>query len=143
MSEQNTNRPVILWDCDGDAEQLNHSDKNDAIEAALCGSNRWNGTITVYGFARMVVPKPSEEDAETLVDEVFEGRWEEYIGEDGPALTDRMNEAALQFLTVLQEEFVPWACEQVTFEEVDIVEWIARKRPDWVKERSTNPISPE
>lgn len=130
------NCSVILWDCSDDAEVLYHKTQNEAIETFLddLAPDEREETVTVYGYARMVVPKPGLSDAKDLVDETFEGRWEEFIGEDGPDITDRMNEAALTFLTVLHEEFTPWACEQITSEEVNVAAWVAENRPDWLKE---------
>lgn len=129
MNEQ----PVILWDCQEDAENLNHATQDEAIESYLDGSNRWEGKITVYGYARMIVPKPDEFTAERLVEDHILTFFEELIGEDGLDITDRMKEAALTFLDVLHEEFVPHACEQVASEEIDVADWIAENRPNWLE----------
>jgi len=125
-----TDRPVILWDCDDSAEQLNYSTKKVAIEAHLDGREQWDGTVTVYGYARMIVPKPTMDDAVELVENWFEYRWEEYIGEDGPDTPDSTVEAAHKFLIVMHKEFVPWACEVVTSEEVNVAAWVAENRPN-------------
>lgn len=135
MSGEAAERPVVFWDCSNDAEVLYYSTKKEAIESHLDDSDKLAGKITVYGYARMVIPEPTESDVMDLVEEFFEGRWEEYVGEDAPDITDRMQEAAQQFFTVMREEFVPWACEQVTSEEVDVLAWIKENRPDWLEEK--------
>ena len=137
MTTEKPDRPVILWDCDEDAVSLHYETKKEAIESFLDDTplEDQGETITVFGYARMIVPQPDEANAESLVEEEFlGGLWEEYIGEDGPDITARMNEAALAFLTVLHEEFVPWACEQVSSEKINVAEWIAENRPDWLEQ---------
>ena len=128
-------RPVILWDCDDSAEELTWSDKNKAIEAYLDGNlDEHSGTITVYGYARKYPPKPDMDDASEQVIHWFETNWVEYQGEEEPDISNITVEAALEFLTVLHRNYVPWACEQVTSEEIDVSAWIAEHRPHWLKE---------
>lgn len=140
MSGKATERPVVFWDCSDHAEVLHHSTKKEAIEDHLDSifadepADR-KEKITVYGYAHMVVPAPTQGDAVELVEEWFEGHWEEYVGEDGPNIPNGTYEAALIFLAVLHRYFVPWACEQVTSEEVDVLAWIEDNRPDWLEEK--------
>ncbi len=136
MNEPKTERPVILWDCDEWTENLEHSEKKDAIESYLDGRDKWDGTITVYGYARMIAPAPTMDDAVDLVNEWFEMKWEDLQGEDGPVAPNSTCDAALEFLTVLHKDFVPWACEVVTSEEVNVAEWIAENRPDWLEHKA-------
>jgi len=66
-------RKIVLWDCNKDAEELYFKSKDEAVEAWLyeMGGTR-DGELTVYGYARMIVPPPTEEDADRLVEEWFE-----------------------------------------------------------------------
>ena len=131
-----TDRPVAYWDCCDDAEILYHDEKFEAIEAYLDGGDRWDGTITVHGFARMVVPEPIDGDANELINSHFEGSWEEYLSPvDSPITTERMLAAARIFLRVMHEDFEPWVCEIVTSEEVDVAAWIAEHRPKWLEKK--------
>ena len=123
---------VVFWDCDDGAEIFSHTTKEGAIEAYLDGIDLFDGKIKAYGYARMVVPKPTMEDAVILVEDWFESHWEELQGDDGPDAPNSTCEAALAFLTVLHKNFVPWVCEIVTSEEVDIAEWIRTHRADWL-----------
>ncbi|HDY65352.1 MAG TPA: hypothetical protein ENH84_03850 [Phycisphaerae bacterium] len=132
MNEPKTERPVVFWDCDDDAEILNYSEKNNAIEMHLDGRDKWDGTITVYGYARMIAPVP---DAETVLENIFEGEWEEYVNENWPGRSIRMSQIAQQFVEAIHAEFKPWVCEVVTSEEVDVAEWIAENRPTWLEDR--------
>ncbi|KKN17976.1 hypothetical protein LCGC14_0960340 [marine sediment metagenome] len=128
-----SDRAVVFWSCKDSDEYLHHTTKEEAIEDCLDGIDVLDGTVTVYGYARMIVSKPGISDADDLLDEFLCGNWEEYISEDGPDITDRMQDAALTFLAVVHEEFIPWSCEVVTTEEVDVAAWITDHRPDWIK----------
>ena len=133
-------RPVILWDCDDSAENLNWDTRDKAIEAYLDGNlDEISGTITVYGYARMIAPEPDMDDALELVADWFERNWVELQGEDGTDTPDSTVDSAMEFLTVLHKEFVPGACEQVTSEEVDVSAWIAEHWPDWLKGKDEAP----
>ena len=129
-------RQVVFWECHQNAEILHHENENEAIEAYLddCDMENEKETITVYGFARMIVPKPTKSDVGYLVAELLETHWEEFTGEEEPDITPRMNEAALTFLTVLHEEFESWACEEIESHEINVVDWIKMNRPDWNEE---------
>ncbi len=130
-------RQVVFWECHQNAEVLHHETKNEAIENYLDGIDLEDEeeTVLVYGFARMVAPKPNKSDADYVVEDWFETHWEEFIGEDVPDITARMNEAALTFLTVLHDEFVPWACEEIESDEINVADWIKENRPDWLKDK--------
>ncbi len=128
-------RPVILWDCDYGAETLHHSTMDEAIEAEL--DQNWDQDeegqkIKVYGYARMIAPGIN---VEPFLEEFFERQWEELQDEDGVDVTAGMRFAAETFLDTMHQEFVPWACEQVTSEEIDVSAWIKEHRPDWLKDR--------
>ena len=142
MVEQ-AERQVVFWDCDDGAEILYHDTKDEVLEAYLDSVDRdkWERVITVYGYARMIVPEPDDSDAASVAEETLDCRWEDFIGEDGSDVTDRMKEAALTFLKVLHEEFVPWACEVVTSEEVDVAAWIKEHRPDWLEQQKGEKIA--
>jgi len=127
MAEKNK-REVAFWDSDPDVEVLYNGTLEEAIEAFLEDSGATTGEITFYGFSLMEVPEPTEYDAMRLVEGVFEEKWEEYQGEDGVDITDNMVAAALTFLKVLHEEFVPWPCEITTEENVDIAAWLESKQ---------------
>lgn len=133
MTEKATDQPVVFWDCKDDAEVLYHPTRKGAIEYYLDGADMWDGTIKVYGYAHMVASKPTMDDAVELVNQWFEMNWEELQGEEGFDAPNSTVEAALVFLTVLHKDFVPWACEQVTSEEVNVTAWIAENRPDWLE----------
>ncbi len=125
---------VILWDCNDDAEVLHHPTKNEAIEAYLDDQvDVRDGTIQVYGSARMIAPAPGMDDAVDLVQQFFDMNWEELQGEDGWEAPNSTVEAALEFLTVLHRDFVPWACEIVTTDQIGVYAWIAEHRPDWLE----------
>ena len=136
--DETTDRPVILWDCSDDVESLYHKTQKEAIEAFLddIDPEDREETVMVYGYARMIVPKPTMADAADLVENWFGNNWEEFQGEDGPDTPNSTAVAAHQFLTVLHRDFKPWSCEQVTSEEVNVAAWIAENRPDWLENKT-------
>lgn len=119
-------RPVVFWDCDDGVEELNHTSKDAAIEAYLddLAEDHLPDTVILYGYARMTPSEPTMEDAVDLVDTFFEGNWEDFQGEDQPDTPNSTCEAALEFLKVLHKDFVPWACELIESEQVDVKLWI-------------------
>ena len=124
-------RKIVFWDCDDDAEILHHETEYEAIEAHLDGiyPAEWGETITVYGFARKITPKI---DPDRVLEYIEEHEWEEFIREDGMDITPRMKEAAQTFVDILHEEFVPWRCDRVSSEEIDVAAWVKEHCPHWL-----------
>ena len=119
---------VVCWDAP-EAERIEHEDIDDAIEAILDGDHPDHDhpdVIEVAGYARMVVeagwPRPGD-----LVEHVLQNVDEEHgdpNGERDP-ITERMLDAAREFLAVVAAEYVPWACEEVVRVRVDVAAWLA------------------
>lgn len=126
-------REIVFWGCDKFAERLYFAEKDEAIEAGLEGSNQWDGMLTVYGWARMVI---SSVPAEEMMIEWLLEYWEEYIDpENEPDVTEGMCTAAKEFIAVMVKEFKSWSCEIIHSEEIDAAGWIAEKRPMWQQDR--------
>lgn len=127
-------RKVELWDCDDGAEFLIHRDMDDAIESHLDGTGQTEGTLKVYGFARMKIPD-NYLDEGRLVEDVLERLDEEFGNwEEGTEPTEAMLEAARTFHKAIIAEYSVWTCEVVETVEVDVAEWILKERPDWTEE---------
>ena len=128
-------REIVWWDCDRDAEGLQHDNREDAIAAWLDGRDLRSGSVVVYGYARMGFGKV-EWEIDDVISALLEGQWAE-LGdpENGPDVTRRMLDAARAFVEIMREEFTVWACEIVYSEIVDVAAWIAKYRPEWAAKR--------
>ena len=110
-----------------EAERIDHDDLDEAIGAILDDAHPDRpDEIEVAGYARMVVeagwPRPGD-----LVEHVLQNVDEEHgdpNGERDP-ITERMLDAAREFLAVVAAEYVPWACEEVVRVRVDVAAWLA------------------
>ena len=128
-------REIVWWDCDRDAEGLQHDNREDAIATWLDARDLRSGSVVVYGYARMGFGKV-EWEIDNVINALFEGPWAE-LGdpENGPDVTRRMLDAARAFVEIMREEFTVWACEVVHSEDVDVAAWIAEHRPEWAAKR--------
>ena len=132
MSEK---RKVVIWGCDPDAEVLSDHTREEAIESFLDGRDLWEGTIQVYGYARMI-PERGDWAVDNVIEALMEGTWEElHDPENGPEITEGMIEAAKVFVAAMAKELHVWACEIITSEDVDVAEWIKKNRPDWKEKK--------
>jgi len=101
---------AVLFTCERDAEVLEHSDPDDAVESYLdqCG-DPLPEKVTVYGYARLAV-EPGELDP------------------------GRVLAAAREFCEAIRREYPVWRCEEVEQTEVDVATWVEGHRPDWLGE---------
>lgn len=130
------NREIVYWDCSYH-EQLTYEDQDEAIEAYLDDLDDVKNlpeTIEVNGYARMVF-NPAHCHALT---HVLEHMDEEYGDPDGGYTepTEAMKAAEKVFLEAVAKEYTPWACEVVKTIKVNVKEWIAKNRPDWLEEEA-------
>ena len=132
MSEE---REIVYWDADGE-ERLTHDDRDEAIESILENSDQGDGDLEICGYARMALPG-TERMADEVLEHLFEYTLEEYSDPEGDydaGQTDAMKAAAIKFIEVFKAEYVPWACEIVKRETIDVEEWIKENRPDWLEQ---------
>lgn len=140
---------VVFWDCVPDKERLYHSDREDAIEDHLDQMLNPKMTaadvlaalpekVTVYGWARTEVDraKLAKLLSESALEDLLERLDEDYGDPDGDPTdpTEKMQQAEAAFIRVVLDEYVPWSCEKVCEEEVDVEAWVRRYRPDWLKD---------
>ena len=79
-------------------------------------------TLTMIGWRRML----AHADPDWVLEVVLENLDEELAdpdGFDGTRPTQAMKEAAEAFCSVIMREYVPWACEEVCREVVNVKEW--------------------
>jgi hypothetical protein len=125
-------RKIVFWS-DGVSERLCWETENDCIEGMLDGMNRpWPDRITICGFARMIVDVGGCDVLERML-EILD---EEYGNPDGreDEPTPAMLEAEKAFLAVMQREYRPWACEEITSKEIEVMPWVREHAPNWLTE---------
>lgn len=133
-------RPVVIWHWRDDEEELPACDDVDeavynAIHAAgwgMCGKLERPGmleeTVTVYGFARMAPTVL----AWRYLEQALEDLDEEHSDGSATKPTPAMIEAADAFASAIEREYVSWACEVVEKRVVNVREWCAAHRPEWL-----------
>ena len=124
---------IAYWDCDDSTERLWHEDKDEAIESHLEGLEDVyeNGEeIEVYGYKRGEVN--IQRFHEYILEAAHDYLGERYDGEDGHEQCDRIEEAALKFVTTYVENYSVWGCELVKTEKVNVKEWIQKHKPEWL-----------
>lgn len=131
--------PDTYFSTDKAAEVLTHETLFDAV---LDHADAWKpeinpgDTVTIYEYRRKILP-PLEamlrfwSPLEGLLDAIDD---DEYgCPEDPTVATEAMVKAERAFMEVVRAEYVPWCCELVDEQEVDLYAWCQEHRPDWVK----------
>lgn len=144
-------REAIFWTCDDDAETLSHTDMDEAVEEHLdkffdfrepasAALARMPETVTAYGMSRRTIPEGEPAlDVDALVERILEDLAEEYGDPDGcydPLDSDGAEAVKLMagaLMATVRARYRSWSCEQTTEVEVNVKEWIAENRPDWLE----------
>lgn len=139
-----------FWTCKEDAEQLDCSDEDEAIEEYLDFSLHPNmtaaqamaalpKTVEVYGYTRDEGPDEKEKNswALGLTEQLLEWIDDEYGDPDGE--TDNENEPevkniAREMVDKALENYTIWRCHKVCTKTVDVEEWVKKERPDWLED---------
>ena len=142
-------RKVVIWHYRNDEEDLpSCDDPDEALVNAIdeqaglvyvddSGTQRLeephllDDEITLYGFARM----PVKVDGERILENVLENLDDDH-GQPGPGPgtkpTPAMTEAAHAFAIAIEDGYESWACEVIEKRVVNVREWCAVHRPDWL-----------
>lgn len=131
-------KEIIFWGQVED-ERLTYREMDDAIESILDGVDCIDDlpeTIEVCGFARLKLPK-IESEATHVLGHILEGLDEEHGNPEGSytEVTNRMKKAAIEFVTVILDEYTSWACEIVKTEQINVKAWIKENRQDWLEDK--------
>jgi len=128
-------REIVFWDC-MDSETLVHEDQDEAIEFFLdsmmkplvpIGDQDLPETVEVKGYARVLAGITADD----VLGYAFDELGSEYgYCQDEP--TESQKKAAADFVEKFMADYP--ACEPVTTETVDTMEWIRENRPDWLEE---------
>lgn len=123
-----SDRKIVFYDCDPDAEHLYHETIADAVVAEVYRFPPMDmpETVAVYGWARMV---PAIDDG-GLLEYILEHLDEEYGDPEAAvatAPTETMEAAAREFAAVIEREYEGWACERVSVETVRVADYVWRE----------------
>ena len=133
---------IVFWSCDEGAEELIHSDQEDAIESYLnqrldpgCDVlARLPKEVTAFGFVRRPLSAHDPDPQDVLEDVLY--RLDEEYG-DPETRTDpetpAMLEAAKAFCDVVRAEYSPWSCKKACSETINVEAWVREHRPDWLE----------
>lgn len=140
-------RKVVIWHHRDDEEELPSCDDPDEAVANAIDEQAGldylddgrvmleephlvDDEITLYGYARMEVRVNGERILESVLESVDEDHAEP--GGDGTSPTPAMLEAAYAFANAVEDGYESWACEVVETRVVNVREWCAAHRPDWL-----------
>jgi hypothetical protein len=130
---------IVFWDNEN-AELLGFETLNEYVESFLDGVDEKDTpeTIIVCGYAREKLPSKNSKDfkwdAESVLENLIERLDEDYGGEDYTEMTNEMKEKAEKFVAEIYKLYPVWRCKIVKKEIVNTKEWIAKNRPDWLRE---------
>jgi len=117
-----------------DPDQLEYTDKDEAIEAFLDGmasDGDLPDTVEVTAYRKLEIPV--ESNATSALDSLLEYLDEEYGDPDGDYSkpTEKMKAAARAFVAAVKEEYEVFQCERIpgTTEIVNVGEWLSRMTP--------------
>ena len=124
------NREIVIWD-EPDREDLRFFSEDEAIEYILDDIDEpLPEKITICGYARMSISTELFHPLENILDDLEE----EYGNPWGDPFepTEKMKEAERTFLEIVQQEYTPWACEEVCRKEIVVANWVKENAPEWL-----------
>jgi hypothetical protein len=127
VSEKET-REAKFYSCAEDSETLTCATVREAIEQFLDECHEDPETVTVYGFAPMLVDKKLF--AAKALDYLLEWLEDEFGDPDRISsceATEAMKTSALALVETVLSEFEVWACEKVAEQTINLSEWRAKQ----------------
>jgi len=134
------------YDVDDGAEVLQHTDPDEAIEYHLDGldpvldADLFAAPLRVYAFKTETIAQQLIEQLPGVVlERLLEDLDEDYgRPEELTAATPKMELAARAFIDTIVREYKVWRCECIGYTEVNVGEWIAKNKPEWLSEEVAN-----
>lgn len=135
-----------FWSHDDGAEELYHSDQDDAIRDHLdsmlspgCGDvlKELPTTIKVYGYTRRRLAENEPAiDPDMIVERIFEdldGEYNSPHDSNDEAPHAAILEAAKALCAAVREHYPVWACERTREETIDVAAWVREHEPEWLQ----------
>ena len=127
FEEPECEHDIIFWGSPGDVS-LSNIDFDDAVEKQLGQYGPGEplpDIVEVAGFVRM---RPSVDAERDILEGLLEHLDEEYGDPNGGYTepTTKMKEAAEALAKVVEQEYEPWACEEVIRVNVNVAQWCAK-----------------
>jgi len=121
-------RKIVYWTTDPHADSFSCETIDRAIEEFIdlqhyCEADL-PAEVVVHGFARMQL-KVNEFSGHDVLEGLLERMDEDYmLGEDcdPTSSTKKMRAAEKVFIQAIIDEYVPWACEEVTSKKINLKE---------------------
>lgn len=134
-------REPVVWSC-RDEERMHCATLDEAVEYYLDDLYKQNqdaekifrelGEITVTGYAREQLNRDIL--ANDVLENTLERLDETYANPDsgGDLATPGMKAAAAVFADAIVADYVPWICEPVCKEKVNVLEWVRLNVAHWL-----------
>lgn len=120
FGEKKKKDEIVFWTCNEWDDELSHDDPHDAIEDYLdmIHPDPIPETVIIYGFKRIEVKIPASlwplhDLVERLDEEWGSPHYYDPANYD-PRVTKNMKLAEEMFISIVEREYVPWACEKAT-----------------------------
>lgn len=138
MTSEEANKIIAeieYWD-DEDAEILNYTDEDEAIENIIDSFHPYTvpTEITIHGYVRKKVTMDAERESSWILEALLEHLDENYGGEDPTVESEVMKSAALKFVKNIFELYEPWQCEKITSKKIDTKKWVEENAQHWIDE---------
>ena len=124
-------REVVFWDEEG-KEQLSFTEKDEAIEYILDGSDELPETLEICGFARIEVTETPDQLSDIILEDLFERLDENYGGENPTDISAEIQDKAEEFAKFILDKYEPRQCEIIKRETINVNDWVIKNRPDWI-----------
>ncbi len=113
----------------GEEDHFSATEPEEAIGHYLEACDPLPETIEIHGYSKVIATTEGCHPLEHLL----ECMDEEYGDPDGgaPDETDAMRAAEKAFLAVVEAEYMPWACDRVSSETINVKEWVEKHGKDW------------
>jgi len=131
-----TDQQIAFWDVNRDAEQLQHLDRDEAVEYWLdeVDAAEWPALLTVYGYARAVVDRAKLCPLESLLEYLDD--W--YGSDDASEPTPGMRAAEELFVDAVLADYQVQHCRVVAEEQIDVAQFVRDHCPEWAKPGNDN-----
>ena len=130
---EKSDKPEIdYWDSPY-AEILSYDSKDEAIEQLLSDhESPLPKDLEIAAYVRKKVTMDPELQAQNILERLFEDMDEEYAGDDSTEAKPEDIADAEEFVKKVFKRYVPWQCDRVKTETINVKKWVLENCPEWV-----------